>query len=130
MGIFENTPPHKNISLDTLTYLDNIHANSILFHNMVFLIKGHSGSGKSDLCLRMVEAGGTLISDDRTLIYTDHTDIYTAPHKNIAGQMEVRGIGIIQVPFINCAQCHTILELSAEYPRYPLEKSCVFTKRC
>lgn len=129
MGIFTTIPPISKIDISKLTYLDNIHANSIIFEDITFLIKGASASGKSDLSLRMMDAGGTLIADDRTLIYTDHKDIYLAPHENIAGKLEIRGIGIIDVPFAQNAKCDVIIEICKEYPRYPLEKNYVFYKK-
>jgi len=129
MEIFTTIPPMPKIDISNLTYLDNIHANSIIFEDVTFLIKGASASGKSDLCLRLMAAGGMLVADDRTLIYTDQTDIYLTPHDNIAGQLEVRGIGIINVPFAKSAKCDVIIELCDIYPRYPLEKDYVFHKK-
>lgn len=128
MGLFTPSPPCQCHIPSDLVYLDNIHANSILFEDVTFLIKGASGSGKSDLSLRLMAQGAQLIADDRTLIYTDHKDIYVAAHENIKGKIEVRGIGIIDVPTLKMAKCDVILELDSEYPRYPTQKDYIFYK--
>ena len=47
--------------------MQNIHATSVCLNNKGILILGKSGSGKSDLALRLIEqAGALLIADDRT----------------------------------------------------------------
>ena len=61
------------------------------------LLRGPSGSGKSDLALRLIDAGGRLVADD----YTDVSEVgrrlvATAPPK-VHGLLEVRGIGIVRL---------------------------------
>lgn len=47
--------------------MENIHATCIALNNRGILLTGASGSGKSDLALRMIlEKGAVLIADDRT----------------------------------------------------------------
>lgn len=100
--------------------IDNIHANAIMFHSRVFLLRGKSASGKSDLCLRLIYHGGILISDDRTLILRDKNNIlYVAPPDNLAGKIEIRGIGIVDMPYMKNAPIDIICDLSEKYPRYP-----------
>lgn len=61
------------------------------------LIRGAPGSGKSDLALRLIEEGARLVADDRTdLAVVEGRLVATAPPA-IAGKLEVRGIGIVDV---------------------------------
>lgn len=91
--------------------MSKIHATSIAlpFGNewAGVLIIGPSGSGKSDLALRLImENGARLIADDQTVINQRQTDpitlTATAP-KNIIGRIEVRGLGIVPIDFIEKA---------------------------
>ena len=44
--------------------LKRIHSTSVVIDDNGVLILGDSGSGKSDLALRLIDNGATLISDD------------------------------------------------------------------
>ncbi len=59
------------------------------------LLFGDSGSGKSDVALRLIAAGGLLISDDRTALSCNEDFLFAQCVPNIAGKLEIRGIGII-----------------------------------
>ena len=104
----------------------NIHANAVLFQNKGFLFIGKSGSGKSDLTLRVMEAGGTLISDDRTILIPQDKVLYATPPENLAGKIEVRGIGIMNVNYTKYCPIDVICELNIDYPRMPEEKTKIF----
>lgn len=75
------------------------------------LLRGPSGSGKSDLALRLIDDGAVLIADDRTaLTHRDGTVVAQCPAL-IAGQLEVRGIGIVDLPYIAEATLSMIVDL-------------------
>ncbi|MDV6332152.1 HPr kinase/phosphatase C-terminal domain-containing protein [Asticcacaulis sp. 201] len=61
------------------------------------LILGPSGSGKSDLALRAIDAGCALVSDDYSHLWTSGGALYATAPQTIAGRMEVRGLGIMSV---------------------------------
>ena len=63
------------------------------------LILGESGSGKSDLLLRLMDEGARLVADDRTDLYVANGRLHARAPESIAGLMEVRGLGIIAQPF-------------------------------
>ena len=48
--------------------LKNLHSTSVVIEDAGVIIIGNSGSGKSDLALRLIDSGATLISDDVTLL--------------------------------------------------------------
>ena len=82
---------------------------------------GPSGSGKSDLALRLIDRGGILVSDDYTLVKrVDGRLVATAP-ATIAGQMEVRGIGIVDLPSVGEAPVALLVDLFDRVERMPLD---------
>ena len=60
---------------------------------------GKSGSGKSDLALRLIDSGARLVSDDYVEIREEENILYASPPLQIEGIIEARGIGLIQLPF-------------------------------
>ncbi len=94
----------------------NIHATAINIKGQGVLFLGDSGSGKSDMALRMItQYGAKLISDDRVNITNiDNNIIATAP-ENIKGLLEVRGVGIINAPTIDKSQINIAIQLETSF---------------
>jgi HPr kinase/phosphorylase len=61
------------------------------------LLRGPSGSGKSDLALRLIDAGAQLIADDQSELHRRDGLVVVRAPPAIAGLIEVRGIGIVRV---------------------------------
>ena len=77
-----------------------LYASCVEWDHTGILICGGSGSGKSDLALRLIDAGAELVADDRPIVENrDGRLIATCPDL-IKGLIEVRGIGIVEQPFI------------------------------
>jgi hypothetical protein len=95
------------------------HGTAISIGGHGVLIMGESGSGKSDLALRLIDRGAILISDDVVFLETrDNAPILTvAP--NIAGKIEVRGVGIFNVDFIASAPLRLAIEFVDTPDRLP-----------
>jgi serine kinase of HPr protein (carbohydrate metabolism regulator) len=92
--------------------MNNIHATCISYNKKGILIIGKSGSGKSDLALRMIMCkGAKLVSDDRTDISFKNKNIYAQPPQTIEGLLEVRGFGIKKLPFIKRQKINLAVEL-------------------
>ena len=87
------------------------HATSVVINRKSVLILGPSGSGKSTLAVRMISLGATLISDDQTAILTRNSKLIAASIPSISGKIEVRGVGILNVPFVSEAQIYFAVEL-------------------
>lgn len=62
------------------------------------MIEGPSGAGKSDLALRAVTKGFQLVADDRVLLWVVDGRLYGRAPDVLAGQIEVRGLGIVTAP--------------------------------
>jgi HPr kinase/phosphorylase len=96
-----------------------IHATIVTLHGKGVLIRGASGSGKSDLALRLIDRGAVLIADDYCHIKAENGRIVATAPDSIAGQIEVRGLGIQTMNFEQQATIHLIVDLVSEYPRLP-----------
>jgi serine kinase of HPr protein (carbohydrate metabolism regulator) len=75
-----------------------IWASSVALYGRGILLRGPSGSGKSDLALRLIDTGAALIADDYTEIAADSGHILASPPPALAGLLEIRGVGIIRLP--------------------------------
>ena len=80
----------------TLSAMEQIHATTVDIDGSGVLLSGPSGNGKSDLALRLIDGGARLVADDRTdLALADGRLVASAP-REIAGRMEVRGLGVLE----------------------------------
>lgn len=75
------------------------HASCVELNGAGVLIFGESGSGKSDLALRLMDAGAVLVADDYVETVEENGSLHAFAPDNIKGLIEVRGIGIIQTDF-------------------------------
>lgn len=95
-----------------------IHGTSVAIEDNGILILGQSGSGKSDLALRLIDSGATLISDDITFCQKKSNIILLFSNKKIRGLIEVRGMGLITVPYIENIKLKIIIKLTSD----PIER--------
>lgn len=75
--------------------MTNIHGTAVALGGKAVLLRGQSGSGKSDLALKLIDRGATLISDDQVLIEKVEKTLFLSAPKPIANLLEIRGLGII-----------------------------------
>ena len=78
---------------------ETLHASCVVIGGRAVLIEGPSGSGKSDLALRLIDRGAKLVSDDYTIVRRVQGKLVATAAPNIAGLIEVRGIGLVAMPF-------------------------------
>jgi HPr kinase/phosphorylase len=90
------------------------------------ILEGPSGSGKSDLALRFIygtppDLAPALVSDDQVHVALKDGRLIANPPKQIAGLIEVRGVGIVSVPFRGEAELRLLVRLvdPPEVPRLP-----------
>jgi serine kinase of HPr protein (carbohydrate metabolism regulator) len=82
------------------------------------LIEGRPGAGKSSLALALIDRGAVLVGDDGVLLHSDGTALFASPHPRIAGKLEVRNLGIIDMPSVAAAPVALVLALDEGAPRY------------
>ena len=68
------------------------------------LIAGASGAGKSDLMLRLMDAGWRLVADDRTLVWVSQGRLFGRAPAPLGGLIEARGLGVIAAPHRDFAE--------------------------
>lgn len=98
---------------------ETLHATAVALQGRAVLIAGPSGSGKSDLALRLLDRGFTLVSDDQTIVKRDGERLIASAPPNIAGKLEVRGIGIVEIEQAGEAPIALLVELTTDIQRLP-----------
>ena len=104
-----------------------LHGTCVALGRVCALIRGPSGSGKSDLALRFLSSSNVgsaprrLIADDQVHVTRDDARLFACAPASIAGLIEVRGVGVVSMPsaasaaLVLLADCVT----PAEVPRLP-----------
>ena len=100
---------------------ETLHATTVALDGRAVLISGLSGSGKSDLALRLIDRGGVLVSDDYTLLLRRDGRLIARPPANLAGKIEVRGIGILEMEHVADVPVGLIVVIVEAPPRMPGE---------
>lgn len=103
-----------------------LHGTAVLLKSARFdpsavFIRGSSGTGKSDLAFRLVEAGGVLVSDDQVALEKRQEKLFANTIEAISGLLEVRGIGLLRYPVAENARVRLVVDLVAreDVPRLP-----------
>lgn len=100
---------------------ETVHATSVAIGGRAVLLSGLSGIGKSDLALRLIDRGAILVSDDYTLLKRQGTGLIATAPATISGMMEVRGIGLVDMPIMEEAPVALVIELYDKVDRMPAE---------
>lgn len=80
---------------------DSLHATLVSLGGKGVLLEGKSGSGKSDLALRLIEnKGAKLVADDAVMLEKRGSTVYGRAAENLRGMLEVRGVGIVSYPYL------------------------------
>jgi HPr serine kinase-like protein len=74
-----------------------VHASCVAIRGRAVLLAGRPGAGKSDLALRLIDRGAALVSDDYTELRLLGGRLLARAPATIAGRIEVRGIGILDL---------------------------------
>jgi serine kinase of HPr protein (carbohydrate metabolism regulator) len=98
---------------------ETIHASSVAIDGRAVLISGPSGAGKSDLALRLIDRGFSLVSDDQTIVRRAGSRLLASAPPSISGNLEVRGIGIVDMEAVTDVPVALAVELSGEIRRMP-----------
>jgi len=105
----------------------HLHATCVSLTGTGILIRGASGSGKSDLALRLIDQGAELVSDDYCEITVEHRRLMAATPATIAGKLEIRGVGIVKLPHVEKVAVGLIVDLCkpTEIERLPTTTNTV-----
>ena len=98
---------------------ETIHASTVASDGRAVLIAGPSGSGKSDLALRLLDRGFTLVSDDQTIVRREGDRRVASAPPTIKGKLEIRGIGIVEMDTVDDIPVALFVELTSEIMRLP-----------
>jgi len=99
----------------------SVHASAVKVGQQAVLIRGPSGAGKSRLAFDLILAGrsgvlerAVLVGDDRVHLETVGNEIVVKPVRELAGLIEIRGLGIRGCDFVEHATVGLIVDLAAE----------------
>lgn len=92
-------------------------ASAVAIAGRALLIEGPPGSGKSSLALALIARGARLIGDDAVTLTPSEGMLIAGPPPNIAGLIEVRGVGLARLDVAPPAPVALILTLGGPPPR-------------
>lgn len=111
---------------DRRTAESTIHATCLVLHEAGVLIRGAPGSGKSALCLGLLDRAGSdriharLVADDRVRLSARHGRLIARPHPALAGLIEIRGLGLRRLAqHAEAALVRLVVDLADTRPRLP-----------
>jgi serine kinase of HPr protein (carbohydrate metabolism regulator) len=88
-----------------------LHASCVELNRSGVVLLGPSGSGKSDLALRLIDGGACLIADDRLAVERTGESLFGRPAATLAGLLEIRGFGIVRLPHQAVCRLGLIVDL-------------------
>ena len=111
--------------------MTSIHSSCVAMGNHGILIRGAPGSGKSTLCLQLIDGEGyglgrkalraRLVADDQVELHRRGAKLEARPPASLAGLIEIRGIGILATTFKKSVVLKLVVDLvpPAEFERLP-----------
>ncbi len=105
----------------TMSEGGSVHASAVKVGSRAVLIRGPSGSGKSRLAFELILAGrsgqlppAVLVADDRVRLDTGAGQLLVRAVAELAGLIEVRGLGIRRCDFVEQAEVGLVIDLAAD----------------
>lgn len=98
---------------------ETVHASTVSIGGRAVLIAGRPGSGKSDLALRLIDRGAVLVSDDYTIVSRSGKRLVASPPETIRGRIEIRGIGLVDMPHETAVPVALVVDIDEPVPRMP-----------
>jgi serine kinase of HPr protein (carbohydrate metabolism regulator) len=103
-----------------------VHASAVLVGDRAVLIRGPSGAGKSRLALELIQAAragalpfARLVGDDRVHLQEVGGRVLVRPAQTLTGLLEVRGAGILRLPYEPSAVIGLVVDLAVDSQRWP-----------
>lgn len=98
---------------------ETVHASTVAIDGYAVMICGRPGSGKSDLALRLIDRGATLVSDDYTIVARTGDMLVASAPETIKGRIEIRGLGLVEMPSVSGVPIAFMVVVDAPVPRMP-----------
>ena len=98
---------------------ETLHAGAVAIGGRAVLIGGHSGAGKSDLALRLIDRGALLISDDYAIVRRVAGHALASAPATILGRIEVRGLGLAEMGTVQEVPVGLFVDLDQPPERLP-----------
>lgn len=96
-------PPHS----------ERIHASCVSIGSRGVLLMGKSGSGKSDVALRLMARGAMLVADDQVILRDEEGRLTASVDDSIRGLLEIHGVGLVKYPVANNIPVRLVVSLVA-----------------
>lgn len=90
---------------------ERLHASCVSIGSRGVLLMGKSGSGKSDLTLRLMSRGAMLVADDQVILTSEDGHLTASVDDSIRGLLEIHGIGLVRYPVANNIPVRLVVEL-------------------
>lgn len=90
---------------------ERLHASCVSIGSGGVLLVGKSGSGKSDLALRLMAKGAMLVADDQVILRAEGDRLIASVDESIRGLLEIRGVGLVRYPVANNVPVRLVVEL-------------------
>ena len=102
------------------------HATCITIGGHGVLLRGPSGSGKSDLALRAMEGGALLVADDQVVLARSGESVIASAPSSLYGIIEIRGLGIMRVEAAATTEIRLVADLvdATSVERLPERRHC------
>ena len=94
-----------------------LHASCVALGGRGVLLRGRPGSGKSDLALRLIDGGGSLVADDQVVLERHGAKLVARAPAVLQGMIEVRGIGILRLDAVDA-----VLDLVVDLEQAAVER--------
>src|SRR6187402_3546256 len=103
-----------------------VHATCIAIDGHGILLRGPSGSGKSDLALRAIDGGARLVADDRVVLTGHGENVIASAPSSLHGLIEIRGLGIMRMDTAAEARVALVADLTdpGSVERLPERRHC------
>lgn len=110
---------------------ETIHGTCVAWQGRAALLLGRSGSGKSAVALQMMGMGAELVADDQVRISAEPDGLWASAPPRLAGLIEARGIGLLQVAHTASARIVLAVDMEMnETTRLPQLRTRRITSGC
>jgi serine kinase of HPr protein (carbohydrate metabolism regulator) len=101
---------------------ETVQAACVAVNGRGVLIECREGEGRADLALRMIDRGAMLVAGAQTVCLRSARDLLASAPAGAGGRIEVRGLGIVEMPHAERVPVDLLIVLLDSGPRFPEDK--------